>query len=142
MVIVINIILLATALIVVFVEGFTSFAIWDTVPLLVAAVFSEYSLSAGGGEWRKTAIPQRARVFGFVSGVVLVTVYVHLEWFFSLSEAAEASGSGMRVIFWPLLAFIGGGVGYVIGSLVGSRTGPEDPRPELASQSADGPEGS
>ncbi len=37
---VINIILLSTALIVVFVEGFTWFAVWDMVPLLVTAVFS------------------------------------------------------------------------------------------------------
>ncbi len=139
---VINIILLATALIVVFVEGFTWFAVWDMVPLLVTAVFSEYSLSAGDGEWRKTTFHQRARVFGLVSGVVLVTVYVHLEWFFGGSEAAGASGSGMGFIFWPLLAFIGGGIGYVIGHIVGSRTGPEEPMPERVSKPAQGPEDS
>ena len=139
---VINIILLATALIIVFVEGFTWFAVWDMVPLLVTAVFSEYSLSAGDGEWRKTTFHQRARVFGLVSGVVLVTVYVHLEWFFGVSEAAGASGSGIRFIFWPLLAFIGGGIGYVIGHIVGSRTGPEEPMPERVSKPAQGPEDS
>ena len=139
---VITIFLLATALLVVFVEGFTWFAVWDTVPLLVTAVFSEYTLSAGDGKWRNTTFHQRARVFGLVSGVVLVTVYVHLEWFFGVSEAAGASGSGIRFIFWPLLAFIGGGIGYVIGTIVGSRAGPEEPTPEKVSQPAQGPEDS
>ncbi len=126
--IVINLVLLATALFVVIVEGFNWFAIWDITPLIATAVFVEFLLSSGGGDWAKTAQPTRLCAVGLVLGVVVVTVYVHVNWLFGLGDAPPASSNGgIKFLFGPVYAFVGGGVGYAFAYVLGRRVeqGPE-----------------
>ena len=120
--VVINLILLATALLVVLLQGFNWFAIWDIAPLLGAAVLAEFLLSSSGGEWTKAAQPKRFCIAGLVAGVVLVALYVHIAWFFDVHGVAQGSSDdGISLIFTPVYTFLGGGVGYVSGYLLSRR---------------------
>lgn len=121
----VNLILLATLLCVAILEGFNWFTIWAGVPLLMAAVLTEFSLASHGGDWTRMPIPRRVGLFGLIGGVVIVTLYLHLTLFFGVGiEDMEESAWRFRYIVAPLYAMMAGGVGFVLGYLYGRSVAP------------------
>lgn len=120
--VVVNLILLATLLIVVILEGFNWFAIWTAIPLLAVAVFAEFSLSSTDGNWSRLAPTRRFGLIGLIGGVVALTLYSHLALFFGVgSEADEPSARLLRYMMASVYAIVGGGVGYAVGFFFGRR---------------------
>ena len=121
--VVVNLILLATLLIVVILEGFNWFAIWTAIPLLAVAVFAEFSLSSTDGNWSRLAPTRRFGLMGLIGGVVALTLYSHLALFFGVGgEAAdEPSARLLRYMLASVYAIGGGGVGYGVGFFLGRR---------------------
>ncbi len=125
--VIINLVLLTTLLVVVLLQGFDLLAVWTAVPLLGAAVLAEITLSPVGGDWAKTTVPKRFAVVGLVLGVVVLTLYSHLTLFFGIgTEEMPERDIKVQYLLAPVYALVGGGAGYVIGHLVGSRMAPEE----------------
>jgi hypothetical protein len=122
---IINLILLATLLIVVILEGFNWFAIWAGLPLIMTAVYSEFSLSSTDGDWARVPVPKRLAVMGLIVGVVTVTLYMHITLFFGIGiDETEEGKSPIGYMLSPLYAMMGGGAGYFLGYLSGRKYDP------------------
>ncbi len=134
--VIINLVLLGTLVIVVLLWGFNWVTIWAGVPLLAAAVLSEFVLSPGEGKWEKPSVVRRLAVFGMVCGVVSVTLYFQVGLYFGFGwSVTEGSRAGRNFMIFPLFSFLGGILGYVVGSRLGRRLSP----PEDSSRSDEGP---
>lgn len=124
----INLILLATLLCVAILEGFNWFTIWAGLPLLMAAVLTEFSLASTGGDWVRMPIPKRLGLFGLIGGVVILTLYMHVTLFFGVGiDDVDEAAWRFRYIVAPLYAMVAGGAGFVLGYLYGRRVAPESP---------------
>lgn len=122
----VNLILLATLLCVAILEGFNWFTIWAGLPLLMAAVLTEFSLAANDGDWTRMPIPKRLGLVGLIGGVVLLTLYMHLTLFFGIGiDDMDESAWRFSYIMAPLYAMMGGGAGFLLGYLYGRRVAPE-----------------
>lgn len=127
----VNLILLATLLCVAILEGFNWFTIWAGVPLLMAAVLTEFSL-ASAGDWTRIPIPKRLGLFGLIGGVVVLTLYMHVTLFFGVGiDDVEESAWRFRYIMAPLYAMAAGGAGFVLGYLYGRRVAPDSSPPSM-----------
>lgn len=122
----VNLILLATLLIVAILEGFNWFTIWAALPLLMAAVLTEFSLASSGGDWTRMPIPKRLGLFGLIGGVVLLTLYMHVTLFFGVGiDDVDESAWRFSYVMAPLYAMAAGGGGFVLGYLYGRRVAPD-----------------
>ncbi len=130
----VNLILLATLLCVAILEGFNWFTIWAGLPLLMAAVLTEFSLVSNGGDWTRMPIPKRLGLVGLIGGAVLLTLYMHVTLFFGIGiDDMDESAWRFRYIMAPLYAMVAGGAGYLLGYLYGRRVAPEPPHPAMDS---------
>lgn len=130
----VNLILLATLLCVAILEGFNWFTIWAGVPLLMAAVLTEFSLASSGGEWTRMSIPRRLGLYGLIAGVVLMTLYMHVTLFFGVGvDDVEESAWRFGYVMAPLYAMAAGSGGFVLGYLYGRRVAPPGSSPSVDS---------
>lgn len=132
----VNLILLATLLLVAILGGFNWFTIWAGLPLLMAAVLTEFSLASEDGNWTTMPIPRRLGLIGLIAGVVTFTLYMHVTLFFSLGVEDEEGAGRFGYMLAPLYAILGGGGGFVLGYLYGRRLSPRAPQ-----RSGEPPEG-
>lgn len=120
--VVVNLVLLATLLIVVILEGFNWFAIWTAIPMLAVAVFAEFSLSLVDGHWARLSPTRRFSLLGLIAGVVVLTLYAHLAMFFGAGDGVvEPSARLLQYMLASVYAVCGGGVGYAVGYYLGWR---------------------
>ncbi len=130
----VNLILLATLLCVAILEGFNWFTIWAGLPLLMAAVLTEFSLASNGGDWTRMPIPKRLGLFGLIGGVVAWTLYLHLTLFLGIGiNETDESAWRFSYVLAPLYAMMAGGAGFVLGYLYGRRVAPEPPHASVDS---------
>jgi hypothetical protein len=118
----VNLILLATLAVVFLMDGMIISTVWASIPLLASAVLTEFTLSSSDGNWAKVVPTMRFGLIGLIVGVVALTLYSHVTLFFGLGNEGEGPRqSSIIYMVAPVYAFLGGGVGFVLGYLFGRR---------------------
>lgn len=106
-------VLVASLVLLVLVEGLNPFVLWNALPILFGV------LMRGMGE------PPRARLapsFAFIVGAASVSACFHLAWLFDYHRIATGgSTAGLIFIFIPFLAALGGTVCAGLAFLFGRR---------------------